>query len=144
MENINMIAPCGMNCSVCIGYLREKNKCPGCMSTNELDKLFHCTKCRIKYCSEHQENNFLYCSDCKKFPCTLMKKLDKRYTNKYNTSLIDNLLFIKENGVDKFVEKENKKWTCPYCDARLSIHREHCLHCGKDNASFNEGKNLIL
>ena len=25
-----LIAPCGMNCAVCLGYLREKNKCPGC------------------------------------------------------------------------------------------------------------------
>ena len=25
-----LIAPCGMNCGICYGYLREKNKCPGC------------------------------------------------------------------------------------------------------------------
>ena len=25
-----LIACCGMNCNLCIGFLREKNKCPGC------------------------------------------------------------------------------------------------------------------
>lgn len=28
--NRNLIAPCGMNCGVCIAYLREKNRCQGC------------------------------------------------------------------------------------------------------------------
>ena len=26
----DLIAPCGMNCNICMAYLREKNKCPGC------------------------------------------------------------------------------------------------------------------
>lgn len=25
-----LIAPCGMNCALCIGYQRPKNRCPGC------------------------------------------------------------------------------------------------------------------
>jgi hypothetical protein len=25
-----LVAPCGMNCGICIAYLREKNKCPSC------------------------------------------------------------------------------------------------------------------
>jgi hypothetical protein len=29
-----LIAPCGMNCGVCMAYLREKNKCPGCRLIN--------------------------------------------------------------------------------------------------------------
>ncbi|MDD5456566.1 MAG: hypothetical protein PHV30_05985 [Candidatus Margulisbacteria bacterium] len=29
-----LIAPCGMNCAICLGYLREKNKCPGCSETD--------------------------------------------------------------------------------------------------------------
>ena len=28
---INLIAPCGMNCILCWGYIREKNRCPGCL-----------------------------------------------------------------------------------------------------------------
>ena len=29
------IAPCGMNCSICRGYLRKKNKCLGCREIDE-------------------------------------------------------------------------------------------------------------
>jgi hypothetical protein len=25
--NKQLIAPCGMNCGICLGYLRDKNKC---------------------------------------------------------------------------------------------------------------------
>lgn len=36
-NKISLIAPCGMNCSICMAYLREKNKCPGCRG-NDIDK----------------------------------------------------------------------------------------------------------
>jgi hypothetical protein len=30
-----MIAPCGMNCGICIGHLREKRPCGGCFKKND-------------------------------------------------------------------------------------------------------------
>ena len=27
-------APCGMNCGICMAYLRKKNKCNGCKAPN--------------------------------------------------------------------------------------------------------------
>jgi uncharacterized radical SAM superfamily Fe-S cluster-containing enzyme len=44
LENISLIAPCGMNCSICSAYLREKNKCPGCRLMN----IEYCKKCIIR------------------------------------------------------------------------------------------------
>ncbi len=31
-----LIAPCGMNCGTCLGYLREKNKCVGCRLKSDI------------------------------------------------------------------------------------------------------------
>jgi len=124
-----MIAPCGVNCSVCIGYMREKKKCPGCMSNCEEEKPYHCTRCSIKYCDEHEHLNFKYCFECSKFPCRKMKNLDKRYITKYNTSLISNLKFIKNYGIDEFIKTENDKWICKICGEKLCVHRDFCLTC---------------
>ena len=30
----SLIAPCGMNCRLCLGQIREKNTCPGCRSVD--------------------------------------------------------------------------------------------------------------
>ena len=44
-----LIAPCGMNCCVCMAYLREKNKCPGCRGT-DVNKPITRVRCKLKTC----------------------------------------------------------------------------------------------
>jgi hypothetical protein len=104
MERIsrNLIAPCGMDCGLCVAHLRERNRCCGCMVDG--NKVNHCVFCKIKNCKERKGR---YC-DCANFPCVRLKNLDKRYRTKYGMSEIKNLMFIKSNGINKFVKKERK------------------------------------
>ena len=44
--------------------------------------------------------------------------------------MIDNLEFIKNNGIKAFLKKEKEKWTCKKCGAIICVHREFCLNCG--------------
>ena len=125
----DLIAVCGMNCGICMAYLREKNKCPGCRLFNK-DKPVSIARCRIKNCKELKENNYKFCYFCKKYPCERIKHIDKRYRTKYNMSMIDNLGFIKENGMVNFLKKEKQKWKCPSCGGTLSCHRSICYKCG--------------
>jgi hypothetical protein len=105
-----LIAPCGMNCNLCIAFLREKNKCPGCRFMGNPDSKY-CKKCVIRNCKIIKENNWKFCSvKCEKFPCTRLKNLDKRYKTKYNMSMIENLKNIEKNGIKNFLKNENKKW----------------------------------
>ena len=49
----DLIAPCGMNCRLCLGYQREKKHCEGCR--NEIDieyKTKACNSCIIKILSK--------------------------------------------------------------------------------------------
>ena len=46
---LNLIAPCGMNCGICLGYLRTKNRCNGCR-VNADEYSNYCRKCIIKNC----------------------------------------------------------------------------------------------
>lgn len=106
MEKItkNMIAPCGIDCAVCRAHVREKNVCPGC---NNGPTLPSCKKCKIKLCDKKTGE---HCFACAEFPCEKMRKLDKRYREKYGMSEIENLEFIRDHGIDKFLESEKKKW----------------------------------
>jgi hypothetical protein len=105
----DLIAACGMNCALCIGYSREKNRCPGCKLMDEANSDF-CRKCIIKNCEVISNSKIKFCYICKKFPCKRLKALDKRYRVKYEMSMIDNLIYIKDHGIRNFLKKEKEKW----------------------------------
>jgi len=123
-----LIAPCGMNCGTCLAYLREKNNCPGCRIISS-DKAVSVQRCIIIRCENLAATSSGFCYECDKFPCRRVKQLDARYRKKYRTSFIENLLMIKEHGIQYFLASESEKWTCPYCGSVLSVHRPFCLSC---------------
>jgi hypothetical protein len=131
----SLIAPCGMNCGTCIGYLREKNRCNGCWSDTG-SKPKSCNLCIVKNCDNLAVTKSKFCYDCESFPCKRIKQLDKRYRTKYKTSFIQNLLSIKDHGVTKFMDDQKLKWTCPDCGATLSCHRNQCLSCNFDYSQW--------
>jgi len=122
------IAPCGINCGTCYAFLRQKNRCPGCLAPSD-SKPKTRYECRIKMCPDRQEIITTNCYDCSKFACVKLKHIDKRYRIKYDTGLIRNLLTIKETGMDTFLKNEVLKWTCPGCGATLCVHKSLCLQC---------------
>lgn len=124
-----LIAPCGMNCGLCIGFLREKNKCNGCWADDE-NKPKYCISCIIKNCSVLENSNKKYCFVCDKYPCKRLKQLDKRYRENYGMSMLNNLEYIQKNGIRKFVENERKKWKCKNCGSVISVHKKECISCG--------------
>ena len=64
-------------------------------------------KCRLRICAKRTGN---YCCNCPEFPCARLRHLDKRYRTKYGMSEIENLEFIRNQGIRKFVAKEREKW----------------------------------
>lgn len=125
-----MIAPCGMNCALCIAYLRAKNPCAGCHG-DDTHTPKHCTTCRIKRCDLRADSPSGYCFECETYPCTRLKRLDKRYRTKYGMSMIDNLEHIRSVGIQNFIRQEQQHWTCPECGGVLCVHRDACLFCGR-------------
>ena len=123
----DLIAPCGMNCGICIGHFRQERRCFGCNSPI-LSERQYCRHCSIKTCLER--GNAKFCYACDKFPCRRLKQLDKRYRLKYRMSMLENLAFIKTKGIRRFVTQEKIRWTCRACGSLLCVHRENCLVCG--------------
>ncbi len=130
MNIVSLIAPCGMNCSICMAYLREKNKCPGCREI-DTNKPVTRVRCKIKNCSIFKNGNAKFCFSCDKFPCTTLEHLDKRYRLKYGMSMIGNLLDIKKLGIRKFIKNEKLRWACPECEGTICVHKGYCYTCGE-------------
>jgi len=103
-----LIASCGMNCMICVGFLREKNKCPGC---RDMASKKYWRKCIIRNCPIIKKNKWKFCSDkCEKYPCQRLKNLDKRYRTKYGMSMIENLELINSKGIRIFLKEQEKKY----------------------------------
>lgn len=134
--NKNLIAPCGMNCALCIGYLAYKNDlkskgfnhftCKGCRAENR-----NCSVVKNR-CKQVAKGEVTFCFDCNKFPCKSVNQLDVRYKKYYRMSEIENLNFIKENGIRKFLKKEKEKWGCKKCGELISCHNGICYNCELD------------
>jgi hypothetical protein len=131
----NLIAPCGMNCGLCIGHLREKRPCGGCFKLKDGNKPRVCRSCAIVNCDLQPESGFCY--DCEIYPCARLKNLDKRYRTKYGMSMIENLAYIKHHGLETFIKEEEEKWKCQVCGSGLSVHRNFCMNC-KTEININE------
>lgn len=124
-----LIAPCGMNCGLCMCYLRKKNTCGGCRSGDE-GKARSVLACTIRKCEVVRVNESGFCSGCAKLPCPRLKRLDARYRKKYRMSMLENLRAIREHGIEPFVESERERWTCPGCGGVQCVHTAECIYCG--------------
>lgn len=113
------IAPCGLNCGRCHARFRKRNPCPGCRTKNTTEAKF--ALCSMRNCTKRKQ---VLCGGCGVFPCARLKKnIDKRYRTKYATQPIDNLLFIKANGLRRFIAKEEAEHVKDGCI--------RCMHDGK-------------
>jgi hypothetical protein len=52
--------------------------------------------------------------------------------------MIENLTFIKEYGMDMFLEKQREQWRCTECDGVICCHNGLCLNCGIDKLKQNK------
>ena len=138
----DLIAPCGMNCALCISYQAMINDLKAKGFTKR-----YCTGCipRGKNCEFMKQNCDLlgmgvvrFCYECDLFPCTRLKKLDKRYTTQYHMSMINNLVEIQMYGIEEFLQTQDEKWQCPTCGGTICCHNGLCLTCQLDTLKANK------
>ena len=125
-----LIAPCGMNCGICMAYLRKERRCTGCRD-DDTNKAATVMRCIIKNCDTVKTNESGFCFECAEYPCRRLRQLDKRYRTKYAMSMIENLESIKKIGLVAFVEEEKERWRCLKCGGIVCVHRGYCYNCGE-------------
>lgn len=85
------IAPCGMNCALCLAYQGAKNKIPGCWGGDDAGKPSRCRSCSIINCPTIIDTSSHFCYEFSKVPCRRLKELDARYRARYGMSMTENL-----------------------------------------------------
>lgn len=130
-----LIAPCGIHCGVCSGYLAFSKKIP------KQKGITYCIGCRPrnkqcaflkKNCPKLMSNKIRFCFDCSDFPCQRLKHIDERYQRDYNMSLIENLITIRTKGLESFLQEQQEKYKCPKCGGAVCIHNRFCYDCEQD------------
>ncbi|MFW9844740.1 MAG: DUF3795 domain-containing protein [Candidatus Thorarchaeota archaeon] len=124
-----LIAPCGNICATCVAYFgytmsgtKRKHTCPGCRLANK--------KCAFlkQHCELLATDMVEFCYECSNFPCAHLQKLDDTY-KKYNLSVIENLNFIRDHGMQKFLKNQREKYTCTECSGIWCVHTNRCYRC---------------
>jgi hypothetical protein len=140
-----LVAPCGMNCGICSGYLAKKydirskgvrmTYCAGCRPRNK-----QCAFLK-KRCETLLNGRVEYCYECESYPCERLRHIDKRYfLSQFRMSMIENLEYIKEYGMEKFLKKEEANWRCPECGGTICCHNGICFNCGLEKLKKKKNK----
>jgi hypothetical protein len=128
-----LVAPCGMNCGICRGYLAFTHGIP-----RKRGRVTYCAGClpRAKNCyikrnclklTRHEVN---YCYECNEMPCKNLTHLDNRYRERYGMSMVENLKMLKAEGMDEFLKSQAEKYRCPTCGDLVCVHDGKCYGCG--------------
>jgi hypothetical protein len=106
------IGVCGLDCGLCPRYYTVgPSRCPGCAGPDFFNKHPSCSfiTCCVK------KKNLEVCAECSDFPCSKFKS-DEEYRQMNESSsypsckkILPNLYFIKEHGIKKFIEQQNKR-----------------------------------
>jgi len=102
---------------------KRKKKCIGCNPSGK-----SCAHLK-KYCKKLTKKEIEYCYQCNDFPCKQLQRLDDIYRQRFDMSMIDNLEYIKQNGMKQFLQKQKEKYTCPKCGGVICVHNSKCYYC---------------
>ncbi len=130
----DMIAPCGLDCSICKRALDGEDPCPGCAGPDGRKPEFCAKRCGIILCAKRKENGYAYCDECPDYPCEDVTEKENRYTSRYPLYEfpMKNLRCIREDGMDEFLRRQREAWTCKACGGAICVHTGRCAGCGKE------------
>jgi hypothetical protein len=108
------IGVCGLDCGLCPRYYTDgPSRCPGCAGPDFFSKHPSCSF--ITCCVKNME--FEVCGECHDFPCSKFKSNEEYQNVKESSSypsykkVMPNLNFIKEYGLEIFVEQQSIRIT---------------------------------
>jgi hypothetical protein len=159
-----LLAVCGLYCGACYHYRAsfpesehlledaarqgrelEGFTCQGCRSgrIHGIRVLYiqpGCARCEIRACADGR--GVLHCGLCPEFPCARIEdfRLDGHV---HHLDILDNLVALKEKGPDRWLEEQERCWTCE-CGTKFSWYETTCHHCGTSLASYGPDPRAVI
>ena len=124
--NNETAAICGLFCGTCPFY---PEKCHGCLS----DKLTaHCVTCPNGFRDCAKKHAVTRCYECSEFPCDRLKQFSKEHYQNgigHHETVIADLTYMSEHGVESWVEKKTADNTCKSCGKLIHWYDKHSHKC---------------
>jgi len=144
-----LVGICGLYCGTCPSYLayrkndstrierlsRDKGyspdelRCDGCLS----DRVsVHCRDCRHGFRDCAGEKGVTWCFECDEFPCRRLEDFTGVHVVNgisHHESVIDDLRYMKQHGIEAWVEIQDRKARCPLCGEVQYWFDAACPNC---------------
>ncbi len=101
--------------------------CDGCLSGGVLAA--HCQRCNIRLCALDKQKNSR-CSECEELPCYRVTNLINMGRYLHRKEYLPNLKKMREMGIQKWVQYEKERWSCPKCGLPMRWYDTECVGCG--------------
>ena len=59
-------------------------------------------------------------------PCRTLDHLDRRYRERYDMSMVENLKELKAKGMEEFLKNQEERHRCPNCGDVVCVHDGKC------------------
>jgi hypothetical protein len=109
--------------------------CGGCKS----DAVYAgCRTCSFRDCATSR--GVAHCVECAEFPCAAYAKwASAKRLLPHVEEAPASLAAIRRDGVEAWLSAQERRWSCPQCEARFSWYQETCAACGRDLADVAFG-----
>jgi hypothetical protein len=150
-KNEKLVAPCGLYCGACPMYLATQDKdeqkikdllkrfsamdskmtladlqCDGCIGGGRVASF--CRKCAMRECAGNKKD-ITRCADCTEFPCSRITSFNNDGMT-HHAEVLENCRRLKEVGIKEWAKREEDRWSCPKCRAKISWYDNACSKCG--------------
>lgn len=148
-KGAELVGICGIYCGTCPKYLAPRDgdeeylqeasrksglpvaeiHCDGCLSDNLYPT---CRDCSHGFRRCAAEKGVTWCFQCPDFPCARLRDfLPVHVVNgvSHHALLVEELAFLKERGVEAWLQKKDREGRCPACGKTLYWHVRQCPAC---------------
>ncbi|MFW9995827.1 MAG: DUF3795 domain-containing protein [Candidatus Odinarchaeota archaeon] len=105
--------------------------CNGCKSGT---LFINCRGCQLRECAVAR--NVSFCYQCQDYPCKDFSAFTK--AKPHIIEVIENLEYIKQYGRVKWLETQEKRWSCANCGEKYSWYDQVCDNCGEKLEGYEE------
>jgi hypothetical protein len=153
-DELELLGYCGLYCGACTRYhsslpdgkniledamskcyMLHEGNCTGCRGKSE-SMCVKCFICDIKKCAISEEIE--HCGLCHNFPCEKIIEFQNESHSIHHIEVIDNLNELKDKDSKKWLEEQQKKWTC-ICGKHFSWYEINCSNCGNNLKTYATG-----